>query len=1021
MIWNIFQWRSLKTRTTLFTLGIFVIGLWSLSFYASRELREDMQRLLGEQQSAMVTYVASTINQELHDRLRILEQVAGIISPAIIGNPAALQALLEQRLILKDPFNNGVAVAGVDGTVIAGLPRVAERIGANFMDRDYAIGALKKGKATIGRPVMGKLSNAPGFIMAVPIRDMQGEVIGALAGVTDLGKRNFLDKVTENRYGKSGGYLLVAPQHRLIVTATEKRRIMEVLPDRGIIPGLDRRNDEGDEGTQIFVNPQGVEVLNSSKNIPVAGWYLVALLPTEEAFAPIRAMQQRMLLATIILTLLAGALTWWTVRRQLSPMFAAVETLADLSKSKQPPKPLPITSQDEIGELIGGFNRLLENLGKQQEALRESESTLQEAQAVGRVGSYVFDIPGDVWRSTPMLDVIFGIGADSPHNMAAWIQLLHPDDREQLLAYFDGILAAHQPFDKEYRIIRASDGEVRWVLGWGKAEYAADGSALRMVGSIQDITERKRTEAASEESALKYRLLFERANDGIFLQDGSGFLDCNQRGAEMYGMPREKILGHSLAEFCPEKQPGGRLSFEVVAEKIEAALRGESPKFEWLALRANGSRLDVEIVLTHIEIGGSHCLQAIMRDITERKEAEAERVRLEAQLRESQKMEALGTMAGGVAHDFNNALAMIIGNTELARQDVGPDHPALVSLDEISKASRRAKDLVQQILSFGRRQKLERKATSLALVIVETARLVRATLPAMVSLNVNCEPDAPAVLADAAQIKQILLNLCGNAIQAIQDQGSPGTVEIDLRTHVQSEAVASSKLKAGRYACMAVRDTGPGMDEATRSHLFEPFFTTKPVGKGTGLGLAVVHGIVQAHEATVEVESPPGKGSAFRIYFPAIDAQAEELAQPEGEAVQVDGAGKRVIYIDDEEAIIFLMQRLLERQGFRVSGFTNPREALAAVQANPGGFDLAVTDFNMPGMSGLELASALREIRPDLPIVLASGYITEDLRKRAPAAGVRELIYKPNTVDDLCEAVARYAKAQPVARTSKPA
>jgi CheY-like chemotaxis protein len=202
------------------------------------------------------------------------------------------------------------------------------------------------------------------------------------------------------------------------------------------------------------------------------------------------------------------------------------------------------------------------------------------------------------------------------------------------------------------------------------------------------------------------------------------------------------------------------------------------------------------------------------------------------------------------------------------------------------------------------------------------------------------------------------------------------------------------------------------MDEATRSHLFEPFFTTKPVGKGTGLGLAVVHGIAQAHEASIDVDSAPGKGSAFSIYFPAVDMPVEPDALPLSGATTVRGEGKRVLYVDDEEAIIFLMKRLLERQGFWVSGYTNPQEALAAVRANPDQYDLAVTDFNMPGMSGLEVASALREIRADLPVVLASGYITEDLRQKAPAAGIRELIYKPNTVDDLCEAVARYANAQ---------
>jgi len=364
----------------------------------------------------------------------------------------------------------------------------------------------------------------------------------------------------------------------------------------------------------------------------------------------------------------------------------------------------------------------------------------------------------------------------------------------------------------------------------------------------------------------------------------------------------------------------------------------------------------------------------VFEDITERKQAEAARLTLEAQLRESQKMEALGTMAGGVAHDFNNALAMIIGNAELARQDVGPGHAALVSLEEIGKACRRATDLVQQILAFSRHQKLERKATSLALVVVESARLIRATLPVGVSLNVECKADTPAVLADATQVQQILLNLCANAVHAVEDQGQPGLIEVSLSACDQTQNVTHGDLPPCRYACLTVGDNGSGMEEETRSRIFEPFFTTKSVGKGTGLGLAVVHGIVQAHEARIEVESTPGGGSTFRIYFPAIDAPVAEVAAPD--AVPTHGAGKRVLYIDDEEAIIFLMKRLLERRGFRVSGYTDPREALAAVKANPDQFDLAVTDYKMPGMSGLQVAEALRDIRADLPVVLASGYIT---------------------------------------------
>jgi len=305
--------------------------------------------------------------------------------------------------------------------------------------------------------------------------------------------------------------------------------------------------------------------------------------------------------------------------------------------------------------------------------------------------------------------------------------------------------------------------------------------------------------------------------------------------------------------------------------------------------------------------------------------------------------------------------------------------------------------------------------------VVESARLLRATFPAGVELIVDCKADAPAVLADASQIQQILINLCNNALHAIQDEGRPGLVKIGLSAYgadgapyMGSERRSKGERTAlgeGRYACLAVSDNGPGMNETTRARIFEPFFTTKPVGKGTGLGLSVVHGIVRSHEASIEVESVPGVGSTFRIYFPAIDALVLEVSAPTADAAPADGRGKHVLYVDDEQAIVFLMKRLLERQGYRVSAFTDPQEALAAVRAYPDQFDLVVTDYNMPGMSGLEVAQALREICPDLPVVLASGYITEELRAQAPAAGIREVIYKPNTVDELCGAVARCANA----------
>ena len=341
MIDKVLHWhfRSLKTRVTILALAIFLISIWALAFYVSRMLREDMQRMLSDQQFSTASFIAAEVNEELGNRVKGLESVARRVTSAMLGNTLALQKFLEDRPVLQNMFSGGLIAVGLDGIAIADVPLATGRIGVNYADGDHVAAALKEGKSTIGRPTIGKKLLIPMFSIAVPIRDTQGKVLGALIGVTDLSKPSFLDKISGNHYGKTGGYLLIAPQYRLIVTATDKSRIMTPLSAPGVNPEMDRFV-QGYEGSAVYVNSVGVEILNSVKGVPVADWYLAVNLPTEEAFAPIRSMQQRMLLVTIFLTLLAGLLTWWMLRRQLSPMVSATRALATLSHSSQLQQPL---------------------------------------------------------------------------------------------------------------------------------------------------------------------------------------------------------------------------------------------------------------------------------------------------------------------------------------------------------------------------------------------------------------------------------------------------------------------------------------------------------------------------------------------------------------------------------------------------------------------------------------------------------------------------------------------------------
>ncbi len=528
----------------------------------------------------------------------------------------------------------------------------------------------------------------------------------------------------------------------------------------------------------------------------------------------------------------------------------------------------------------------------------------------------------------------------------------------------------------------------------------------------------RQAELALAESRDRYVDLYEFAPVGYLTLSTDGMIvGINLTGTTLLGKERKKLL---QSRFTPL----------VIAEDQDRWIRhflnvkqGDGESGVELALqRDDGTVLHAQLDCARME-GSTPGVRIALNDISGRKQAEAARVLLESQLWESQKMEALGTLAGGVAHDFNNVLAAIIGNVELARQGVGPGHAALESLEEIDKASHRAKALVQQILAFGRRQTTERKVMSLVPMVEESARLLRATLPAAISLKVECAADAPAVLADAGQIVQVLLNLCSNAWHATRGRALPGTIEIRLEAYEREPNGTSDsesaynplgQLQPGRYACLSVRDNGAGMDAATRGHLFEPFFTTKPVDEGTGLGLSVVYGIVRGHHGVIQVQSQFGQGSVFRVYFPDAGSPASLIPAPGQKSVRapaLQGDGVRVLYIDDDDAIVYLMKRLLESKGYCVSGYTDQNEALAAARAEPGRFDVVMTDYNMPGMSGLDVARALREIRADLPIILASGNITEELRVHAPGAGVNELVFKPNTVEELCEAIDRQVQA----------
>ena len=469
----------------------------------------------------------------------------------------------------------------------------------------------------------------------------------------------------------------------------------------------------------------------------------------------------------------------------------------------------------------------------------------------------------------------------------------------------------------------------------------------------------------------------------------------NPTAAALFQCPSNEAMGSPLTRFLPNAMES--LSY--------AALTTHAQLGELTGVTHSGNSIAIEISVSFERHPDGDTTTIFARDLTARKKVEAHRNALESQLRESQKMQAVGTMAGGIAHDFNNIISAILGNAELARQDAGPDSPALISLAEIDRAGRRARDLVRQILTFSRNESPERIPIQLADVVQETVRLLKVALPPTVEMQVAIDATTLPVLADATQMEQALLNLCTNAIHAIGNQR--GTIRIELGNNAETGDIERRSGVRAKHVKLTVRDTGCGIDAVTLERVFEPFFTTKPVGQGTGLGLAVVHGVMRTHMGTVDVQSTPGVGSAFTLYFPVADGACPPAPQEPVKPSDIQGMGKRVMYVDDDEALVFLIKRALTRKGFDVTTFTDPRAAVATLRDQPTAFDLVVTDYNMPGYSGLELLREARLIRPELPIALASGYVTAEIEQTALAEGARALIHKPNDVDEMCETLQR--------------
>jgi len=634
-------------------------------------------------------------------------------------------------------------------------------------------------------------------------------------------------------------------------------------------------------------------------------------------------------------------------------------------------------------------------------ALKQSEEKYRTILENIEDGYFEVDIAGNFTFFNDSMCKLIG---SSPSAMSAMNnrEYMDAENAKNVFQTFNRVYETGKPakgFDWE--IIKV-DGTRRQVDASVSLITDEDGSRIGFRGIAHDNTGRKQAEKALIESEAKYRQLVNHAPTGIYRVDfNTGKLvSVNDVMCEYTGYTEEELLTMSALDFLTEE------SQKCFLDRLDKLFNGKQiPKtVEYRARAKDGHEfwIFLDAKYEYDSDGKLKGATVVAHDITDRKQAEEEKSMLEDQLQQAQKMEAIGTLAGGIAHDFNNILSVIIGYTELILMNGNVDSEVKQNLKEIFNASKHARDMVKQILAFSRQSKHERKPIQVRHIVKEALKMLRASLPATIKIKQNIGKNTGVIEADPAQFHQVLMNLCTNAAHAMHEKD--GVLEISLSNidWDQNAAARPPELEPGPYLKLSVSDTGDGIHPETRDQIFEPYFTTKEKGEGTGLGLAVVQGIIKSHNGAVTVESAVGQGSTFHLYLPIIQGNVKT---DEAASAPLPMGQERVLLVDDEQPLVEIGKQMLERLGYTVTARTSSVEALALFKAQPDRFDLVITDIVMPNMAGERLAEKLMDIRADIPVILCTGYSEKFTRKHASAMGVRSFLMKPLLMQDLANTV----------------
>ena len=634
------------------------------------------------------------------------------------------------------------------------------------------------------------------------------------------------------------------------------------------------------------------------------------------------------------------------------------------------------------------FACIFMDITKRQQAennLRDREQKYKSLFDQSNDGIFLHDFKGIIIDTNLKANKMLGYEQGELSQLS--LQILHPDSEAEVSRQAFEQTKSKGQFVFESKFIK-KDGS---IIDVDISSSIVDQKKGIVQGIVRDITERKKAEESLKESKEKYRILVENANDSILVAQDGVIKFLNQKTEELTGYLAAELKKMPFADLI---HPDDK---KIVIERYKRRIEGEkfASTYSFKIVHKSGFERTVNINSILIQWENKPATLNFLRDVTQQ-------TKLETQLKQAQKMESIGTLAGGIAHDFNNIMGIILGNTELALDDVPKSHTAHSSLEEIKKASLRATNIVKQLLSFTRITDEKLLPIEIALVIKDAMKFLQATIPTTIDIMQDICVTDETILADPIQINQIMMNLCINASHTMEQTGGKLTITVENVLLDDNSAKDYPDLKRGKYVKLMVSDTGPGIDPKIIDRIFDPYFTTKGIGKGSGMGLAVVHGIVKSHSGAIKVDSTLGKGTQFSIFFPLTQGKAAV----EAETIQeIPRGSETILFVDDEISIVNMVQRMFERLGYKVQTATTPQDALDRFALNPDHFDLVITDMTMPQMTGVKLSEKLMDVRPDIPIIICTGHSALVDEEKAKELGLAAYVMKPINIRGIAQTI----------------